>query len=127
MLVDDNWADLELNCIALNRLNIPLNIQTFQSGMPAINYLSDLQPGDPVPDLMVLDLHMPGLNGFQVLEILRTENLKKFPVVICSTSMLNEDIVRSKQLGADDFLQKPIGFKENIKVFKHLIGQFLPV
>ena len=125
LLVDDQSIELELNNIALKANYATAEVLCFESGSGVLDYVRTMETQVNRPVLMVLDLKMPALNGFDVLEILIGENLKQFPVVILSSSSLPEDVRRAKQLGADDYLEKPIGFKANLELFDQLLRKFI--
>ncbi|WNJ21104.1 response regulator [Pontibacter sp. G13] len=125
VLVDDNKADLELNRLTLMHTYSELDIRQFLSGSQALEYLTQESIGGAWPSLMVLDLKMPGMNGFEVLERIMEQQLKRFPIVVLSSSCLEEDKVRALQLGADKFVEKPIGLNENIEMFRRVGNTYL--
>jgi len=68
------------------------------------------------PSLILLDIKMPMMNGFEVLAVLKSdENLRKIPVVILSTTSTSDDIDKAMSLGANDFIIKPVKFTEFIE------------
>lgn len=75
------------------------------------------------PDLIILDLMMPEMDGWQVLEALRQdENTKNIPVILCSAAGGREDIARAEALGASGHLVKPINMKELVKKCEAVLG-----
>jgi CheY-like chemotaxis protein len=67
--------------------------------------------GDPLPDLILLDLNMPRKNGIEALEEIKNEpKLKTIPIIIFTTSKAEEDILRSYNLGVNSFITKPVSF-----------------
>ena len=92
---------------------IPATFQFVTDGQEAIDYLSGAnryadRNEYPLPDLMLLDIKMPRLDGFAVLDWLRKQpGLKRLPVTMFSTSDMQKDIDRAYELGANSFLVKP--------------------
>jgi len=78
---------------------------------------------DNKPDLILLDLMMPEISGFQVLESLQSEEtLKHIPIVIISALQGQIDIKRAIEMGAYDYIIKPVDFEENTKFILTLLG-----
>lgn len=94
-------------------VNAPLGF--VENGESAVGYLSGRGPFKdrnmfPVPKLLILDLKMPGIDGFGVLEWLRTQpGLRRLPVVVFSSSAETQDVNRAHELGANGFTVKPNG------------------
>ncbi len=115
LLVEDDPGDVELTQQALSESQLALDLRVVSNGEDALAFLR--QEGEyssaPPPDLMILDLNLPGLDGQEVLaEIRSDEHLKLIPVVIFSTSSAPEDINNSYKLGANCYLQKPSDLEE---------------
>lgn len=117
LTVDDSADDLMLLSLACEVAQVSFQVQSVQSGETAMAYLGGHQAyADrqiyPLPDLVLLDLKMPGKSGFDVLAWIRgQEHLKQLPVVIFTASVLVEDRERALELGATHFLVKPIGYE----------------
>lgn len=126
LLVDDQSIELELNKIAINEKCPEAVVKSFECGSEILEFIRITDLSQYLSTLMILDLKMPTLDGFDIIEIMLDEDLKKFPVVLLSSSSLPEDIIRSKQLGADDYLEKPIGYKANLDLFEELLSTYLP-
>ncbi len=76
------------------------------------------------PDILLLDLNMPRMNGWEALqEIKRDDRLKHIPVVILTTSDADEHILRSYRMGASSYIQKPVTFEKMVRVIE-TIGQY---
>lgn len=76
-----------------------------------------------LPDLILLDLMMPEISGFDVLDLLqRDSDLKQIPVIIISALDGQTDIKRAIELGATDYIVKPIDFDENTKLILEMLG-----
>ncbi|HMC27346.1 MAG TPA: response regulator [Verrucomicrobiae bacterium] len=114
LIVDDSEDDrffLERELTkALPRCSI---VGIVRDGEAAVEYLNGAGPFAnralfPLPDVMLLDLKMPRMNGFDVLRWLRLQNLKELMVIVVSTSFLREDIQTAKALGAHDYVVKEL-------------------
>lgn len=80
------------------------------------------------PDLIILDVMMPKIDGFTVLERLRKEeSTAKLPVIICTAKGFREDVLRASQLGASDYIVKPFSKAIVLEKVKRLIGDPPPV
>jgi len=111
LLVEDNPADAHMLRTALEKTDMPVEITHAEDGMEAVEFLADL--GSRQCDVVLLDLNLPRLNGFEVLEHIRSrEELKRLPVVIMSGSANTEDIDRCYHAGANSYICKPIHFDE---------------
>lgn len=111
LLVEDNEGDILLTTEALREGNITGNIQVVKDGWEAVNYL--FKKGEyndsSTPDLVLLDINLPKLNGHEVLRRIRIEeSLKHLPVIILSTSSSENDIMDSYQNFANCYITKPI-------------------
>jgi CheY-like chemotaxis protein len=116
LLADDNATDAELTTRALNLGGVSRNIVWVQDGEAALDYLlrkgayADRPPGNP--RLMLLDLHMPKIDGLDVLARIKAEpQLRAVPVVIMSSSDQESDMIRSYEKHANSYIVKPVDFK----------------
>ena len=113
LLVEDNPDDVFLFARALSKAKRPHPLQVVTNGQEAIDYLGrtgKYSDGDafPLPELIMLDLKMPGVSGFQVLEWIRADGIARLiPVIVLSSSALTEDVNRSYALGANAYIVKP--------------------
>lgn len=111
LLVDDSEDDRLLLRRGLKRFSEVRIVGEAEDGQAAINYLSgigDFSDRDrfPLPDTMVLDLNMPGLNGFDVLGWLQQQELTRLGIIILSSSGLQVDMEKAKELGAHHYVVK---------------------
>ncbi len=124
--VDDDSNDALLFQHACGKAGIGCNLQNVEDGDQAINYLRGSEPyADrkryPVPNLVLLDLKMPRLNGFDVLAWVRgNHELRAVPVVVLSSSNHDADVKRAYDLGANSYLVKPVGFEALVEIVKSL-------
>lgn len=115
LLVEDNPSDVELTRIAFERQNITEEVVIARDGIEAIEYLFGKNGCDHqvIPHLILLDLKLPRLDGFCVLDRIRShERTKHIPVVIVTTSNDEQTITRSYSIGANDFIHKSPGFRQ---------------
>jgi CheY-like chemotaxis protein len=113
LVAEDNEVDALLFRRAFANAEVSATLQFVPDGVEGIAYLKGEagyadRKAHPLPHLMVLDLRMPRLNGFDVLDWLRKqEGLRRLPVIILTSSDLPIDINRSYDLGANAYLVKP--------------------
>ena len=113
LVVEDNPDHAMLMRIALGRAAPQLEVKVVGDGLEAIAYLEGKGPHadrtvSPYPDLVMLDLIMPGLDGFGVLAWIRgQEGTNGLPVVVLTSSINPQDEARARRLGASDFQTKP--------------------
>lgn len=125
-LVEDNSDDEALMLRALRKNHIANEIVVARDGIEALDYL--FATGEHVsrnvrdqPQLILLDLKLPKLDGLEVLKRLRSDDRTRYiPVVVLTTSAEQRDIVESYQLGANSYVQKPIDFNEFIEATRQL-------
>ena len=110
--MDDDAIMNFLNTKTLERMGIAKRIHTALNGKEAIDLFNDYYTGSSaLPDLVLLDLNMPIMDGFQFIELfkkLRIPNSEKIKIVIVSSSNDKRDIMRAKALGIEHFLSKPV-------------------
>lgn len=105
LLIDDDQEDQELVVMALQELKQAPRIESALNGIEALNKLKNI---DEFPDLILLDLNMPKMNGFEVLKELKMNpKFSNIPVVIFSTSTNHSHIETASDLGAAKFVTKP--------------------
>src|SRR5262249_15525565 len=102
-----------------------------RNGQQAVNYLSGSalyadRNKHPLPALMILDLKMPLMDGFEVLAWLQTRpELKSLPVVVLAASHLSADVQKATELGAHDYFSKPRDWSELVKLAHNLHDRWL--
>jgi CheY-like chemotaxis protein len=125
LLVEDDLADQKLIKLSLRNEKIANDLYTVQTGEEGLDFLyhrGNYSDGTPQPDLILLDLNMPGMGGKEFLRrVKKDERLKQIPVVILTTSEAEKDIIDSYKLQASGYVHKPVTlveFKEAMKKLK---------
>jgi CheY-like chemotaxis protein len=118
LLVEDDQGDQELTRRALQESKIRNELHVAKDGEEALAYLFRCgkfkDPAtSPRPDLLLLDLNLPRVDGRQVLERVRADSkLRRMAVVVLTTSRQEEDILRSYELGCNSFITKPVDMNQ---------------
>jgi two-component system, chemotaxis family, response regulator Rcp1 len=110
LIVDDNPADVSLVCEALSLSKHRSKIHSVGDGVEALAFLNRREKYANAirPDLVILDLNLPKRDGLAVLAAMKAgPELRRIPVVIFSTSQLHKDILRSYEMGANCYVNKP--------------------
>jgi chemotaxis family two-component system response regulator Rcp1 len=130
LLAEDNPGDVRLTEKALEKGKIVNNLHVVNDGVEAMAYLRQEgeYAGKPRPDLMLLDLNMPRMDGQEVLAQMDEEpDLRRIPVVVLTSSEAEEDIVKSYELNANAYLTKPVDFDGFVDVIKSVEDFWLAV
>lgn len=131
LLVEDNDDDIVLVQRAFDSANVALVLKVVRTGMDAIEYFTrdgkySNRDEFPLPDLVLLDLKMPGLDGFEVLRWIRgNPDLKALRVVVLTHSRDLRDVTSAYQLGADSFFMKDVDFQNSKEMMCLLANQWL--
>ncbi|HVO74360.1 MAG TPA: response regulator [Ignavibacteriaceae bacterium] len=128
LLVEDNRADIELLKESLSFLKLEVNLYVITNGWMVRDFLrgNGIYAGIKKPDLIILDINLPGKNGFEILEELRKDNPQQdLPVVILTSSRQEEDIILALKLHANAVMFKPSDFHEFISLIKSIADEFL--
>jgi len=128
LIVDDNPGDVRLTSEALKDGKVQNRLHTAHDGVEAIAFLR--RKGEyadaPLPDLILLDLNMPRMNGVQLLaEVKEDSALKHIPVVILTGSREIEDIAKTNHMQADRYVTKPIDLEQFTRAVKSIIDFWL--
>jgi two-component system, chemotaxis family, response regulator Rcp1 len=121
LLVEDNEGDAHLTQEALKKAKVRNRLHVASDGVEAMQFLK--REGEfataPRPDLVLLDLNLPNMDGREVLEAMKADaNLRTIPVVVVTSSAAEQDIVRSYALNANCYVTKPVDLQQ----FFHVIG-----
>jgi CheY-like chemotaxis protein len=131
LLVEDNRLDIELTLDAFKEAHLGNSVYVAKNGAEALDYLfGQKQYGDreqyPLPDIILLDLKMPGIDGFEVLRRVKAEPaVKRIPVIILTSSREEGDLALSYDCGANSYLVKPVSFEGFLKVVQQVQNYWL--
>jgi two-component system, response regulator len=126
LLVEDNARDEALTLRALKKSNIANEVVVVRDGVEALDYLFGTgthadRDTSVQPQVILLDLKLPKLDGLQVLQRLREdERTRRLPVVVFTSSNEEEDIIGSYNLGANSYVRKPVDFEHFVEATKQL-------
>ena len=126
LLVEDNPMDVELIIDAFKESRLGNKIQVAGNGKEALKFLfgeEEYQDREqyPLPDIVLLDLKMPGIDGHEVLRRIKgTDKLKRLPVIILTSSRDEGDRAMSYDNGANSYLVKPVSFDDFLEVVKQV-------
>lgn len=115
LLVEDDPGDVRLTEEALKRSKLLVMMNVVGDGEQALQYLRQVGPyaGSVRPDLVLLDLNLPKVDGREVLAAVKADpDLRPIPVVILTTSAADGDILKAYGLGGNCYITKPVGFDE---------------
>ncbi len=130
LLVEDNPDDIMITKRAFKKGKIKNELHVVRSGEEALNFL--YKKGEyknvPIPGLILLDLNLPGVSGYEVLEkIKENDKLRRIPVIILTVSDHEEDVIKTYDLGANSFITKPVSFKNFIEVVTAITDYWLRI
>jgi len=119
LLVEDNPEDADLAIRALKKHNLTNNLLHVEDGQEALDFLFNDE--HEMPQLILLDLKMPKVDGIEVLRKLKSDEKKKIiPVVVLTSSKEDRDIVEAYELGVNAYIVKPVDFNQFVKAVSDL-------
>jgi CheY-like chemotaxis protein len=125
LLVEDDPRDIELTLGSLEEYNLANEVLVVRDGVEALDYLyrrgqfADYPNGNPA--VILLDLKLPKIDGFEVLKTIRSdEKLKLIPVTILTSSREDNDLIQSYKLGVNAYIVKPVDFHQFTDAIKAL-------
>lgn len=122
LLVEDNEADVKIALRAFKKSELKNNMYVARDGQEALDFIYhggryQDKKKFPTPDLILLDIKMPKVDGFQVLEKIKSDLQYSFiPVIMLTSSKDEEDIAKSYRGGAASFITKPVDYEEFVKI-----------
>jgi len=126
LLVEDNLDDIELTKRALSQCKVKNPVFIARDGQEAIDYIfhkGKYSEGTdaPVPNVIILDLKLPRMDGFEVLKRIKEDNiLKRIPIIMLTTSKRDEDVIKSYDLGVNSYIIKPVDFDKFIDTIQSI-------
>ena len=130
LLVEDNPGDVRLTREALKESKLHNNLSVVEDGAEALAFLrrQGRYANAPRPDILLLDLNLPRIDGRQVLEEIKNDDdLKRIPVVVLTTSSAEEDILRSYKLHANAYVTKPVDLDQFMNAVRQIDEFFVQV
>lgn len=122
-MVEDNPGDVRLTVEALKDAKVRNNVNVVEDGVEALRYLRNKAPFEdvPRPDIILLDLNLPRMDGRSVLaELKQDPRLRRIPVLILTTSEAEQDILKSYDLHANCYISKPVDLQSFLDVARSL-------
>jgi two-component system, chemotaxis family, response regulator Rcp1 len=121
LLVEDNPGDVRLTLECLKESKVHNRVTVVSDGMAALEFIRGQEPyaNSPRPDLILLDLNLPKLNGLEVLSVIKNDpGICQIPVVVLTSSKAEQDIFRTYSLHANCFITKPVDLDQFIHVVR---------
>jgi CheY-like chemotaxis protein len=116
LVAEDSADDIEIAKRAFKRFQFVGDLQHARDGQHVWELLQSLRGEMNLPDLMLLDINMPRLNGFEVLGKIRADpGLRTMPIVMMSASAREEDVLQAYELGANSYVEKPAVFESFVE------------
>lgn len=131
LLVEDNRMDVELTLDAFREVHLGNTVHVARDGQQALDYLFGRnayadRAAYPAPDLVLLDLKMPGIDGFEVLRQAKAATgLKRVPIVVLTSSKEEGDRIMAYDTGANSYLVKPVSFNGFLEVVRKIEDYWL--
>lgn len=127
LVIEDNRDDEELLLISLDAAGVANEILVKRDGAAAIDHLSRIEDRlAAVPVLILLDLKLPKLSGFEVLKAIRSHaSTRLVPTVVMTSSSQEEDVAQSYVLGANGYVSKPIDYTEHQSAVRRIADYWL--
>jgi len=133
LIVEDNQMDVELMMDAFDEAHLGNTMHISPDGKDALDYMfgngefAD-RLSHPLPDIILLDLKLPGIDGFKVLRQVKSEQgLKRIPVIILTSSKEEGDRALGYDMGANSYLVKPVSFEGFLEVVKKVGDYWLVI
>lgn len=126
LLVEDNSSDAELTLHAFRKSKLANRVELARDGAEALDFLFcrgafSARRFDSPPNLILLDLKLPKVDGLQVLESVKGDvRTKAIPIIVLTSSKEETDLVKSYKLGVNSYIQKPVNFAEFQEVVQQL-------
>ena len=123
LLVEDNPPDVRMIQEIFNGFHTETKLYNVHNGVEALKFLNKKEKyqNEITPDLILLDLNIPLVDGFEVLkEIKNSENLRMIPTIILTTSKDKNDFLKAQKLEADCFITKPLHLAEYSRMLEHI-------
>jgi len=123
LIVEDNEGDIALAKLALEESGVSNNIHVVRNGVEALSYLGKVPPYQDAirPDLILMDLNMPRMNGHETLEAIRSEiDFRTIPIIMMTVSKAEVDVMQSYRLRANCYIVKPANLDDFADVIRNI-------
>lgn len=130
LLVEDNEGDIELTREAFEDAKFRNNLHIAEDGDKALDFLHKRNGYEDAltPDIILLDLNLPGTDGREVLQSIKSsERLKRIPTIVLTSSSADRDVVESYDLHANCYIVKPVDARKFMEVVKHIENFWIDV
>lgn len=119
LIIEDDQVDVMTIKRALKEIHVSNPVVHLENGEEALHYLRD--PSKDKPCIILLDLNMPIMNGTEFLEVIKHDNeLRRFPVIVLTTSEEQQDKLNSFNLGVAGYMAKPVDYKQFVEVMRSI-------
>lgn len=123
LLVEDNADDIDLTLLAFRRSRLANEVMVARDGVEALEILhgTETAPPQPLPSIVLLDLKLPRVDGFEVLRRIREHpSTRLLPVVVLTSSAQERDLVQTYASGANSYIVKPVDFERFLEAAQHI-------
>lgn len=130
LLIEDNPGDVRLTQEAFKEGRMDIELSVTMDGVEAVKFLKkEEEYADAVtPDLILLDLNLPKMDGREVLEVVKSDSrLKRIPVVVLTTSNAEQDILKSYNLHVNCYINKPVDFDKFFEIIQRIEDFWLSI
>ena len=119
MIIEDDQVDVMTIKRALKEIHVTNPVVHLENGEEALHYLRD--PANDKPCIILLDLNMPIMNGNEFLQVVKHDNeLRRFPVIVLTTSEEQQDKLNSFNLGVAGYMAKPVDYRQFVEVMRSI-------
>lgn len=128
LLVEDNEPDIELTKLSIEQTGRSIDLHIVNDGEQCMAFLRKVAPfaGAPTPHLILLDLHMPRMDGLEVLQAMQAdERLRSVPVVVLTTSNNHRDVVSAYDRGCNGYVVKPLSYSQFAAAIDAILSYWL--
>jgi CheY-like chemotaxis protein len=119
LIIEDDQVDVMTIKRALKEIHVSNPVVHMENGEEALHYLRDSSKDRPC--IILLDLNMPIMNGTEFLEVIKNDNeLRRFPVIVLTTSEEQQDKLNSFNLGVAGYMAKPVDYRQFVEVMRSI-------
>jgi len=130
LLIEDNPGDVRLTQEAFKEGRMEVDMSVVMDGVEAVKFLKKQEKYQEAvtPDLVLLDLNLPKMDGREVLEVIKSDpKLKRIPVVVLTTSNAEQDILKSYNLHVNCYINKPVDFDKFFDIIQKIEDFWLSI